>query len=173
MRPARARLVLGVVLVLLVGLVPAAPATAATRTFYHPQSSNSGAPYMQTRKLVVRNTLKTLHVTAHGTFGPRRIDRVDLVFSTWGYARCWDLRSTQPHRLGRQDHVLYSVQCGSFRTIRCPGARIYADPGRRFFRFSVPQACLGRPAMVRGSVSFEETSRHLFNQADFTFVARG
>ena len=136
------------------------PATAALPT------CRRGSSWSGTR-------LKTLQVTAYGTFGPRRIDRVDLVFSTWGYARCWDLRSTQPHRLGRQDHVLYSVHCGSFRTVRCPGARIYADPGRRFFRFSVPQACLGRPAMVRGSVSFEETSRHLFNQADFTFVVRG
>ena len=176
MRPARARLVLGVLLALmtgLTGLVPVSSATGATRTFVHPQSSDSGAPYLQTRRLVVRNTTKTLHVTAHGTYRPRRIDRVDLVFSTWGYARCWDLRSTQPHRLRTQDHVLYSLHCGNFRTVRCPGARIYADPGRRFFRFSVPQSCLGRPAMVRGSVSFEDTSRNRFTQSDFTFVLRG
>ena len=154
-------------------LLGAPPAVAATRTFHDPQTADSGAYFMQTSKIVVHNNPRKVVVTAYGTYYWRYIDRVDLSLSTARDAKCWDLRSTTPHKRKTQKHVFFGVHCGDFHRVRCPKARIYADPNHHYVRFTIPQACVGRPVRLKGSLSFEDVTAGLYNQSDFGFVRRG
>lgn len=161
------------VLILTLLLAALAPATAQTRTFDDPQTADSGAYFMQTTRIVVRNTDRAVHIKAVGTYYWRYIDSVDISVQTPSSSRCWDLRSTQPHRVGPQAHVFFGSHCGDMSKHRCRGARIVAARHHHVLRATIPQSCLGSPRRLRGSVSFSDDTAHLYNQADFGPVRRG
>lgn len=160
----------GALALLLTLALGAAPAFGDGGVVVDPDDGGDQAG-LDTTSLRVDYSQNAITVTAHGDYDLSALERVDLSVTTPGYGNCWDLRSLNPGHAGKQRHVLFANECGSFEEVRCRKARIKGSSTR--FRLVIPQSCMRPgPRRLNVTLSFSATDGR-YSQIDFGPFHRG
>lgn len=158
-------------------LLLAGPATAQSGLIVDP-AGDANIAGMDTYHLTFNYTPKNFIFLVEGDYKFTKINRIDLSIHTKKWAKCWDLTSNTPHRLGVQGRALWGAHCGNSHKLRCHKASITTAKvpgGDRTIRFVIPQRCLGKPGPTSLSPSFSLAApNNLYSQIDVTeFIRRG